>query len=70
MEKEMVNHPSHYNQGKIEVIDYIEDKDFNFNLGNVIKYVSRAGFKNDTIEDLNKAKWYLEREIKRITNNS
>lgn len=64
--KEQVNHPSHYNDGKIEVIEYIEDKDFNFNLGNVIKYVSRAGKKDDIIQDLKKAHWYLEREITRL----
>ena len=67
--KEQVNHPTHYNDGKIEVITYIEDKNFNFNLGNVIKYVSRAGKKNkDTLlEDLKKASWYLNREIERIS---
>lgn len=66
-----VNHPSHYTDGKIETIDYIEDKDFNFNLGNVIKYVSRCGKKasaslsaeSKAIEDLKKARFYLEREI-------
>jgi len=58
--------PAHYRDGKIEVIDYIEDKGFGYNLGNVIKYVSRAGKKSDKIvEDLEKAKWYLEREIKK-----
>ena len=60
-----INHPQHYNDGKIEVIDYIEDKNFNFNLGNAIKYISRAGKKGDKIEDLKKAIWYLEREIKK-----
>ena len=59
--------PSHYRDGKIEVIDIIEDKGFGYNLGNVIKYVSRAGKKSDKIvEDLEKAKWYLEREIKKL----
>jgi hypothetical protein len=58
--------PPHYRDGKIEVIDYIEDKGFGYNLGNVIKYVSRAGKKSDKIvEDLEKAKWYLERELKK-----
>ena len=60
-----INHPSHYNDGNIEVIDYIEDKNFNFNLGNAIKYISRAGKKGDKIEDLEKAKWYIQREIER-----
>ena len=61
--------PAHYKDGKIEVIDFIEDKGFGYNLGNVIKYVSRAGKKSDKIvEDLEKAKLYLEREINKIKN--
>ena len=66
-EKEMVDHPSHYNQG-IETIEYIESWSMNFNTGNVIKYVTRAGHKNDRLEDLKKAMWYLDREIQRIEN--
>lgn len=70
-----VNRPQHYTDGKIEVIDYIEDKNLGFCLGNVIKYVSRAGKKHSVgktdkekmIEDLNKAKWYLNRRIKELT---
>lgn len=67
---ENVENPSHYNSGKIEVIDFIEDQKLGFCLGNVIKYVSRAGKKDSskTIEDLEKAKWYLEREIKKLKN--
>ena len=61
-----VNHPSHYTYGTIEVIDYIEDKGFNYNLGNAIKYVSRAGHKFNAIEDLQKAVWYINREISRL----
>lgn len=62
-----VNHPSHYTDGKIEVIDFIEDKNFGFNLGNAIKYISRAGKKSpDTkIQDLQKAIFYIQREINR-----
>ncbi len=62
---EAINHPSHYADGKIEVIDFIEDKKLNFNLGNVVKYVARAGKKDKSkeLEDLKKALWYLEREI-------
>ena len=62
---EQVNHPKHYTDGKIEVIDFIEDKKLGFCLGNAVKYISRAGKKDPakTIEDLEKAKWYLEREI-------
>ena len=66
--KEMVNHPSHYNMGKYEAIDVIEDWQLNFNLGNTVKYISRAGHKDDIVQDLKKALWYLEREIKRIEN--
>lgn len=63
-----VNHPSHYNTGTIEVIDYIEDKNLGFNLGNAVKYISRAGVKDPTrtIEDLEKACWYVKREIERM----
>ena len=60
-----VNHPSHYTFGAIEVIDYIEDKELGYHLGNAIKYISRAGRKDKTktIEDLEKADWYLRRYI-------
>ena len=66
-EKEMVDHPSHYNQG-IETIEYIESWSMNFNTGNVIKYVTRAGYKDNQLEDFKKAMWYLDREIQRIEN--
>ena len=60
-----INHPPHYTDGKIEVIDYIEDKELGYHLGNVVKYVSRAGKKTpDPLEDLKKAQWYLDRYIK------
>lgn len=64
-----VNRPAHYTDGKIEVIDYIEDKKLGFCLGNAIKYISRAGKKDPSkeVEDLNKAKWYIERRIKELT---
>lgn len=59
-----VNHPPHYKSGGIETIDFIEAKDLNYRLGNVVKYVTRAGRKStDPIEDLQKAAWYLNREI-------
>lgn len=63
-----VNKPSHYTDGKIEVIDFIEDKGLNFHRGNAIKYIARAGKKDPTkeIEDLKKAQWYINREIKRL----
>ena len=62
-EQEMVDHPSHYNQGKIEVIDVIEDWNLDFHLGNTVKYIGRAGYKDDVLQELKKAKWYLERKI-------
>lgn len=55
--------PQHYTSGGIETIDFIEAKELNFHLGNVVKYVSRAGKKGDRTEDLKKALWYLMREI-------
>lgn len=68
MEKEKICHPSHYNIGSIEVIDAIDDWKLNFSRGNAIKYIARAGHKDPTteIEDLEKAKWYLEHEITRL----
>lgn len=62
--------PSYYTDTKIEVMDYIEDKGFNFALGNAVKYISRAGKKGEdkTIQDLEKASWYLNREIERLKN--
>lgn len=61
---EMVDHPKHY-QSKhgVEAIDVIEEFNLNFHLGNVVKYILRAGHKNDELEDLKKARWYLDREI-------
>jgi len=61
--KERVDHPDHYNQGHIEVIDAIEEWEMGFCDGNVIKYVARHRHKGKPIEDLKKAKWYLERLI-------
>lgn len=65
-----VNSPTHYTTGGIETIDYIEAKQLNYHLGNVVKYVSRAGKKGATLEDLKKAKWYLDREIQRLEKSS
>jgi hypothetical protein len=60
---EKVNHPSHYNKGKIEVIDFIEDQKLNFNLGNVIKYTCRHDLKGNPYDDLKKGLWFLLREL-------
>jgi hypothetical protein len=58
-----VNHPPHYKAGGIETIDFIEAKSLNYNLGNVVKYITRADHKGNTLEDLKKAQWYLNREV-------
>lgn len=63
VEEDVINHPSHYTRGKIEVIDFIEDQQLPYHLGNVIKYIARAGYKGDKLEDLKKARWYLDRYI-------
>ena len=58
-----VSHPSHYTYGKIEVIDFIQDKQLDFCRGNIVKYVSRAGKKGDKskeLEDLKKARQYCD----------
>jgi len=64
--KEKINHPKHYNKGKIEVIDAIVDWDLNFCIGNVVKYVARHKHKKDSLEDLKKARWYLDYEIRKL----
>jgi len=58
-----VNHPAHYKVGGIETIDFIEAKKLNYNIGNVVKYLTRADHKGNRKQDLEKAKWYLEREL-------
>lgn len=62
-----VTNPAHYTDGKIEVIDFIEDKALGFRLGNAVKYIARAGKKDPAkrTEDLQKAAWYLNREIEK-----
>jgi hypothetical protein len=62
-----VNHPVHYKVGGVETIDFIEAKKLNYNLGNVVKYITRADHKGNRKEDLEKARWYLDREIKSIS---
>ena len=60
----IINHPPHYNTGRIEVIDFIEDQNLGFHLGNVVKYVCRSRHKGEELYDLGKAMWYLQRYIK------
>lgn len=56
-----VNHPPHYKHGGIETIDIIEAKGLGFHLGNAVKYILRAGHKDDARQDIEKARWYLDR---------
>ena len=67
-----VSHPAHYTTGKIEVITFIDDKELNFCLGNAVKYIVRAGKKDPakTVEDLQKAVWYINHEIERLMNEN
>jgi hypothetical protein len=64
---DMVNHPSHYTFGTIEVIDVIEDWQLGFCEGNCIKYIARAKHKGHELEDLKKAQWYLNRKIEQLS---
>lgn len=68
LKKELVNHPKHYGgkDNPYEAIKVIEAWDLGFCLGNTVKYISRAGKKDDTIQELEKALWYLKREIKNL----
>ena len=67
MTHDPVNRPSHYAEGrKYEPIAVIEDWSLGYHLGNALKYISRAGRKQNTIEDLRKAVWYVNREIDRL----
>tara|TARA_B100000131_G_scaffold90220_1_gene86912 strand:- start:4358 stop:4648 length:291 start_codon:yes stop_codon:yes gene_type:complete len=59
----LVDHPDHYNQGKYETIDVIEDWDLDFNCGNAVKYISRHMHKGTAIRDIEKAIWYLKRRL-------
>lgn len=61
-----VENPKHYQGKGLEAIDVIESFDLNFNLGNTIKYVLRAGKKGNKKEDLEKAVWYLKRELNKF----
>jgi hypothetical protein len=59
--------PAHYKAGGIEAIDVIEAFGLGFRLGNCIKYILRAGRKGPSLEDLKKARWYLDREIAKVS---
>ena len=67
MSHDVVNNPSHYAEGReFETIDVIEDWGLGYHLGNAVKYISRAGRKDDILQDLKKAQWYLNREIENL----
>lgn len=65
---EAVNHPAHYGgaDNPYEAIKVIDAWGLGFCLGNAVKYIARAGKKDDRLEDLKKARWYLDHEIERI----
>jgi hypothetical protein len=66
IERDPVNHPAHYNSGRIEPIAVIEDWRLGFHEGNVLKYLARAPYKGQRLEDLKKARWYLDRIIAQL----
>lgn len=61
-----VKRPAHYNFGSLEAIDVIEDWTLGYHLGNVVKYIARAPYKGEELQDLKKARWYLARKIKLV----
>ena len=61
-----VNHPPHYKIGGMETIDFIEAKELDYHIGNVVKYLTRAKHKRNELEDLKKAQWYLDRAINKL----
>ena len=61
--------PQYYKRGSIEVWDFIRDQALNYHLGNAIKYICRAGYKDDPVEDLKKAIHYLTNELEHVSNN-
>lgn len=64
--KETIHHPQHYNMGKYEVIMVIENWKLGFHLGNTVKYIGRCGYKDNPIEDLKKAQWYLKKKCNKL----
>lgn len=63
---DIISHPAHYCHGRYEPKDVIRDWHLNFNLGNVVKYIARAGHKDDILQDLKKARQYLDFEIEAL----
>jgi hypothetical protein len=62
-----ITSPSYYNRGNIQVWDFIRDQDLNYHLGCAVKYICRAGHKDDIKQDLTKAIHYLENELLNVT---
>ena len=65
MEDDKIEHPPHYTKGKIEMSQFIRDQDFNWDAGNVIKYLYRYRYKGTPLDDLKKAQWYLKQLIEK-----
>lgn len=63
--EDLINHPEHYTRG-IEVTDFISSWEMDFHRGNIVKYVARAPYKGDTLNDLKKAKWYMDDLVKKV----
>ena len=63
----MAHSPTYYTRGNVEVWDFIRDQGLSYHLGNAIKYICRAGHKDDYIEDLEKACHYLQNELQYAT---
>jgi hypothetical protein len=61
-----IDHPAHYTAGRIEVIAVIDDWKLSFCLGNTVKYIGRSDHKGKKLEDLKKARWYLDHEIQQL----
>ena len=70
VETDIVDHPAHYNSGKFEVIDIIEDWKLDFHCGNAIKYIGRHNYKGNPRKDIEKAVWYLQRYLETIDDNT
>lgn len=63
----MAHSPEYYRRGTIEVWDFIRDQELSYHLGNAVKYICRAGYKDNYVEDLEKAIHYLTNELKYVT---
>ena len=69
-EANLVDLPTHYNHGKYEAIDVIEDWNLDFHCGNAVKYIARHSYKENPKQDIEKAIWYLQRYLETLNENS